>query len=614
VTWRPVRVSLGLMIWVFGLAALIYLLDFGKIRPIPGAQMITEAAVCEMTDCSVTFPQALPYFSPMNFNTETEIRHLRVHLDQAELPEGVQALYLPKLSDNLDLRIDGQLVHVQTLPQRLWSTPLLIPLPQALVQSTPLQLDITLYGGGSEGLDLQPFYYAPVRVLAPHQAWRFFWGPGLAHFAMGLMIVLASSLLVIWGFRRGDLEYLWLGLACAIATVFLSHYGHGIPFGGYKFWTMLWMLGVSLYVLLILKFLRRFLNFTPTWPERAHAIALGSMCLVIMLCPPGYAFVLSMWSNILITVPSGFTVLMILWMNRSLLTPLDMRVFFGCLSIALALGVFEIYLLNTNIPTRTMHLFHLMPLVMSLACLWLILSRLIHSLRGYEALTTSLNGTIARKSAELEDSFAELAEVKRREAIAEERDRIMLDLHDGIGGQLVSTLAYMESSNAGDEKIRRALEDALRDLALMLDSMENHDSLVTLLGMMRTRLEGLLSEHGIAFDWQVHGEPVLPNPGPSQSLRLARIVQEAITNVIKHAKANTITIYVDEREIRISDNGKGFDLDHRAQEHPSNGIANMRRRSATIGAEFDIVSDPSGTNVSLLINLSAQTESVRNLR
>lgn len=249
-----------------------------------------------------------------------------------------------------------------------------------------------------------------------------------------------------------------------------------------------------------------------------------------------------------------------------------------------------------------MHLFHIMPLIMSLACLWLILSRLIHSLRNYETLTSSLSDTIADKSAELEASFAQLTDIRRREAITEERDRIMLDLHDGIGGQLVSTLAYMQSNDVGDEKVRRALEDALRDLALMLDSMENHDSLVTLLGMLRTRLEGLLSEHGIVFDWQVHGEPVLANPGPSQSLHLARIVQEAITNVIKHANADTITIFVDEKEIRISDNGHGFDPDAQAShEHPSNGIANMKRRSAAIGARLLVASTSKGTDISLLM-------------
>lgn len=178
----------------------------------------------------------------------------------------------------------------------------------------------------------------------------------------------------------------------------------------------------------------------------------------------------------------------------------------------------------------------------------------------------------------------------------------MLDLHDGIGGQLVSTLAYMESRGTGDEKIRRALEDALCDLALMLDSMEERDSVVTLLGMLRTRLEGLLSENGLVFDWRVHGEPVLAEPGPSQNLHLVRIVQEAITNVIKHTDADTITIYVDENEIRVSDNGGGFDLDEQAmRKHPANGIANMKRRTNAIGARFSLTSDNTGTHVSLLL-------------
>ncbi|SMX38272.1 ATP-binding protein [Octadecabacter ascidiaceicola] len=603
---RLVRVSFGMMAWVFGLAVLIYLLDTGRIRPIPGAQMITELSICHTQDCSTVAPQHLPLFTPMAPNAGTQARYLRFEVAQPNArpnaPAELRALYLPKISDNIDLWVNGQLVFAHSPPRRLWNTPLLIPLPEATLQGETLQFDITLYGTPSEGLELQPFYYAPLRVLAPYQSWRHFWGPGLARFTLGLMIVLMAALLVIWSFRRGEREYLWLGLACATATGFLAHYGYGYSFGGYKLWTAFWLTCVSIYVLLILKFLQGFLQLPLRWPQITHAVALTGLGVVILFSPSGYAFSLSIWGNLLITVPSGFVVLIMLWLNRSLLTPLDFCVFFGCLSTALGLGIYEVCLLYTSAPSRTMHLFQLMPLVMSLACIWLILSRLIHSLHGYETLTASLNDTIELKSAELEESFAELAEVKRREAIAEERDRIMLDLHDGIGGQLVSTLAYMESNNTGDGKIRRALEDALRDLALMLDSMENHDSLVTLLGMLRTRLEGLLSEHGIAFDWQVHGEPVLPNPGPSQSLHLARIVQEAITNVIKHAGADTITIYVNEQEIRISDNGKGFDPEQQATcEHPANGIANMKRRSTSIGAEFNLTSDTTGTHISLFL-------------
>lgn len=583
----------GMLVWISGLTAVIFALNIGQIRAIPGTVMIQQVLLCDGPDCARGDMVDLPYFAPIRFVPQPETLHMRVTLPQTAPPDVLQALYFPKLSDNLDVRVNGQLLHPNSHPLRLWNAPLLVKVPGTLTGPGEVQIDLALRGMPPEGLDLQPFFYGPNELLAPHQAVRAFFGQGLARFGLGLMGILAVALLVVWVFRRQEREYLWLGLACATAVITLVHFGYGFTPTGYRLWTVIWVLSASLYTLFILKFLYLFIGIAPHWLETAHALALLLFGAVVMFFPPEYAFALSMLGNVLITVPSAFLVLVIMWVYRTRMTRLDFGVFFPCLSLAMALGVYEIYMSMVNAPLRTMHLFHFMPLVMSLACIWLILSRLIHSLRDYEDLTVSLNERIIEKS-------AELAEIRQREAIAEERDRIMLDLHDGIGGQLVSTLSYMRHNGVGDDRCRRALEDALRDLALMLDSMENHDSLVTLLGMLRTRLEGLLSENGIEFDWQVHGEPQPAQAGPSQALNLSRIVQEAITNVIKHAQADTITIYVDETSIRISDNGVGFVADDPAlMENPSHGLANMKRRSQSLGARFSISSSSSGTDIML---------------
>lgn len=186
-------------------------------------------------------------------------------------------------------------------------------------------------------------------------------------------------------------------------------------------------------------------------------------------------------------------------------------------------------------------------------------------------------------------------------AVDDERQRIMLDLHDGIGGQLVNTLAYMENRDVGDETLRTALEDALRDLALMLDSLENDDSINTLLGMLRTRLETLLEANDLKFDWQIGEEPVLPQSGISQNLHLARIVQEAITNVIKHANASVITIASNATSVTISDNGSGFDMAKLSGQQGNHGIAGMRRRAEQIGAVLEMNSSADGTHIKLIL-------------
>lgn len=597
---RVIRAIVGNLLWLAVLVMAIFALDVGRIAPIPGTEFVTEGTLCDDPTCQTGTPVTLPYFGPIRPEATPETRTFRFQVQSGAGPDSLWALYLPKQADRFDLRVNDAVLF-QSDPQRnLWNTPMLVPLPTAAVPAGAVSLEITLYSPPAERMELQPFFIGPEALLAPVQGLRNFFGPGIARFATGLMLVLAGAFGAVWAFRRRELEYLWLGLSCLAALPTLVHYGWGIEPAAGKLWTMAWILSISVYVYLVLRFLRRLVDLNVLWPERLYGWALGLGTLAILVSPGDYSFHLSFALNSVLTAPLAVSVLVLLWLFNGALGKVDFWVFYLCLSLSAALGIYGLYLHLSPAPLRSMALFQGMPLIMSLACLWLLLSRLIRSIRGFEALTATLNQTIAAKSAELEANFAELDAIRKREAVAEERDRIMLDLHDGIGGQLVSVLAYMETNHVGDDKVRRALEDALRDLALMLDSMENHDSLVTLLGMLRTRLEGLLSEHGIEFDWQVHGEPELPRPGPSQSLHLARIVQEAITNVIKHAGADTIRVYVDEATIQISDNGKGFDLStHNAKTHPSHGIANMQRRCAAIGAEFNMTSSASGSSISI---------------
>ncbi len=102
------------------------------------------------------------------------------------------------------------------------------------------------------------------------------------------------------------------------------------------------------------------------------------------------------------------------------------------------------------------------------------------------------------------------------------------------------------------------------------------------------------------FNWQIADEPKLPQPGPSQNLNLLRIVQEAITNVIKHGEATHITIASDATSVTISDNGKGFDLTKVNQQNSGHGIMGMQRRADQIGAELELSSSSNGSSIKLI--------------
>lgn len=593
------RISLVMTLWVALLTALLFAFNMGRIVPIDGARFIDSASVCVAPSQSETCRDvSLPYHSDRPLDDRTLTRTVVSRVTYDTVPDTIQALYLPKFADTLTVTLNGAVLFEPPQDIRLWSTPLLISIPPPLLESGENTVTLTLRGPAPEGLDLWQFHVGPHALLARAYTTRATLGQGVGRFSMGLMGVLAVALLLIWWNRRTEMHYFWLAASCLSALFILTHYAFGISVGSYKVWTIIWPFSAAVYVLMILKFLRHLLALPVLRLEKAHLSMIVLCASAALILPGAYTFWVSIAVNAL-SGPSAIAVLVILWIQRADLPSPDFPVFFTCISIAVTLGVYSLIITALPHTPRSLPLYQVMPMVMSFACVYLLLSKFLQSLHGYEHLTVSLNQTLAQRTQELEQSFSRLAQTEKREAIAQERSRIMLDLHDGLGGQLVNTLAYIRRTGSGDDTIRLALEDAMRDLAMMLDSVESQKSLVTLLGMMRTRLEGLLADHGITFDWQIGEEPAAPVTGPSPNLNLARIVQEAITNVIKHADASVIRVATDARTISIRDNGAGFDAMAMRTSSRGHGISNMTRRANALGARLEITSDASGTTIAL---------------
>ena len=100
---------------------------------------------------------------------------------------------------------------------------------------------------------------------------------------------------------------------------------------------------------------------------------------------------------------------------------------------------------------------------------------------------------------------------------------------------------------------------------LVIDSLDpDVDDVATALGMMRCRLEPRLRRRGVRFDWQVDDLPALEGMGPEQYLHILRIVQEAVTNAIKHTRASSIRVATSmaptgvDALIEIEDDGGGI--------------------------------------------------------
>jgi signal transduction histidine kinase len=132
-----------------------------------------------------------------------------------------------------------------------------------------------------------------------------------------------------------------------------------------------------------------------------------------------------------------------------------------------------------------------------------------------------------------------------------------------------------------------------------------------LVDLLRQLGEAASGREGIPVAVEIEGQGELP---PDVHIALYRITQEALNNVVKHARASQVTIrlcytctdvdYSDSSPVQsvllsICDDGRGFDLDHISHDRLGMGI--MRERAQAIGATLTIDSHPGeGTQVSLL--------------
>ncbi len=210
---------------------------------------------------------------------------------------------------------------------------------------------------------------------------------------------------------------------------------------------------------------------------------------------------------------------------------------------------------------------------------------------------------------------AQLHTNERRLAILEERERIGMDLHDGviqdlygIGLGLDNTIHMLDNASTEtiQAELRKAIDglnDAIRDLrAYILDLRPHqlgqgslHDGLKKLITEYRAHT---LSEASL----NVAAEDLL-NLAPEKAKGLFRICQEALANAAKHAEARRVDVNIWQTDSRIMlevrDNGKGFDQDH-IQSNIGHGLSNMMRRAHALGGELEIAS-ARGEGTSILV-------------
>lgn len=220
------------------------------------------------------------------------------------------------------------------------------------------------------------------------------------------------------------------------------------------------------------------------------------------------------------------------------------------------------------------------------------------------ATTEKLNKLVAEREQEITRNLREIQRNERASMLLEERSRIMRDMHDGIGGQLIGLILQARSKKLSDLALVSGLEQSLDDLRMVVDSLEQGEgSLTGALGAFRARIEPRCEAAGVELLWRIEDVGETPGIGPDKTLQIYRMLLEACTNALKHGAPKRITVALrridaQQVEIALSDDGVGFDL---ATVRAGRGLINLRTRAQQIGAALTLDSNATGTRVALTL-------------
>ena len=201
------------------------------------------------------------------------------------------------------------------------------------------------------------------------------------------------------------------------------------------------------------------------------------------------------------------------------------------------------------------------------------------------------------------------ADLQYEQAKHGERQRIMTELHDSVGSHLVGLLSLIKGGAARKE-IESLTTDALQELRIAVDALQPvNGNLAAVLATLRHRLQPRLDTANLKLIWQVEDIPKLKNLTPQGIQNIQRILLEAFTNVMRHAKATVINVravhlpLLDLVEISICDDGVGFDWSN--LEYAGQGIKNMKTRAQAIGTKIEFYTNvPCGSCIRMQIPCS----------
>lgn len=587
-----------------------------SIFPLPDITPLTTAQFLE-------FDGDNPYLLPERgwqeiqlpddwYESKKESNHYwyRVYFEYDTDDEKIWKVYLPSVTHNAEVYINGVWIGrgggFDDPVSRHHNEPLAFEFDSSILTFDNNVAEIRVKTSFHRQGYLGPVFIAPSSFIDPSYRFKKFVRVDLIQWLTVVMLLLSLVVFLFGMARRSDFVYLLFSLQLLIWSLHnLNLFVRDIPTSA-LFWEAMTMVTLGWTVVLMLIFNHHFLKAGSKTVERAALLAgvLGSSIFFLPSIGDVLTWGYSLWDSLLVVIGIyciGFLIHQYWTKNSS-----DALLMIIAGIPILVFGFHDILLVNHFRDRAEGLIIQYSAFPAILLFTWFLIRRFVQSLNVAEDLTATLEQRVKDRESELKTQYAQLQVLENEKTIAGERERIMRDMHDGIGGHLVALATRLQEEV--DPKlcdIRNKVQNCITDLRLVIDSLDPMlNDLPTLLGTMRMRLAYLLESAGMTLQWEVEDLPVSIETGPNRNLQIMRIVQEAITNSIKHSHAERLLVSASfehaTRRVRVQvkDFGSGFCGESLTI---SRGVKNMQFRAEKIGAEIKVSSSAEGTVVDLFI-------------
>ena len=556
---------------------------------------------------------SLPYYWDRSRPGETGGARFLLRFQDMPGRQGMAALYVERVANSYEVRLNGnRLAHAGSLSAPApyaGQQPLLIPVPADLLRpENELLVTIAASASSRGGLSRVEFG-APALVEAHYH--RALWFKVIGPVVIAAVSVLLACLAaLVWWRQRDPLFGLYaiaeLGWSFGLAEYFVSD-DAGAP----DAWLAVVLAGRAVFMFATARFAILVTGLEARWLRRMLLLYLVVKIPLIALMVAAHSTRAMVLANVIVNVAMALSIVAVLVRAAVTRPERERMAIAAALGLTLLISMLDLihvwwigdYYWDSSV-TRYVSL------IFSLTMGWLLVDRYTRATCMLAALNQKLDSAVSRKEQELYELYRYSREMEREQATLQERGRIMRDIHDGLGSQLVGMLSMLRAGSPSTHTLQQHLQHALDALKLSVDALQDTGGdLAAVLGNLRYRLGPRLEAAGLRVDWQVARLPALHDLTPQRVRELHYLLLEVFSNAMQHARGSAIRVSARHDAgqqalvIEIHDNGCGFTPEAAAH---GRGLGNMRRRGEAIGAALDLRSSPQGTTVRLAFALAPE--------